>query len=732
MEKSEGVSRRQLLKSATAAAALGALPIPMSAASRLAALASPSPARTSTITVDLAAKPILFDPDVALGSSMDILPEGVVDKIYTEAMVTQCLSAGWGPITYRQNTELSIAAWHWNPNGTWSDAANKRGYFTGSAELGEPIRHSYGYPLPHRGTTRNGGAERGYSRITDGNHETYWKSNPYLASRFTGEPDSKHPQWVVIDLGAMEPISHVQIDWAHPYAVNYEVQYWTSNESPMEKPEGGLWTTFATGIVIGSSGGTAMLRLSPAPLPARFFRIWMTQSSGTPAAGHDPKDPRSSVGYAIREIYAGTLSDDGKFVDLIQHRADQNQTATFCSSIDPWHSESDIDMHADQTGLDLFFTSGITNNLPAMIPISLLYGTPDDAAAQMEYLKKRGYAISYVEMGEEPDGQNMLPEHYAALYLQFATAMHRVDPTLKLGGPVFEGVNEDIKVWPDEQQRASWLGRFLDYLKARNRLSDLSFMSFEHYPFPPCEIVWADLFREPQLISHILEVWRKDGLPENVPMMNTESNVTYNNAEQMCDIFAALWLCDSVGAFLTAGGAVYYHSPIQPEPLRPGCHGYGTYGNYVADENLNIHAFTSQYHASRLINLEWVQHRAGMHKLYPAACELQDSGGHTLITGYAVNRPDGDCSLMLINKDESNSHDVSIALHQNNAQTGAGFSSPISMVTFGSEQYMWRSAGPNGHPDPNEPPVTKTLPAGTEVITLPKASVTVLRGKVSS
>ena len=47
---------------------------------------------------------------------------------------------------------------------------------------------------------------------------------------------------------------------------------------------------------------------------------------------------------------------------LIQHRADQNQTATLCSSIDPWHSESDIDTHGDQTGLALFFTSGITNN----------------------------------------------------------------------------------------------------------------------------------------------------------------------------------------------------------------------------------------------------------------------------------------------------------------------------------------------------------------------------------
>jgi hypothetical protein len=519
------------------------------------------------------------------------------------------------------------------------------------------------------------------------------------------------------------------------------VQHWatekkgsedSSGGNPMERPTSGIWTVFPNGAVSDGAGGTVTLQLSSVPVPVRYLRIWMTESSNTldsrPGATHDPRDPRSAAGYAIREIYVGTVTPAGEFVDLVQHRADQNQTPTFCSSIDSWHSESDIDMHGDQTGLDLFFTSGITNNLPAMIPVSLLYGTPDDAAAQMAYLKKRGYPISYVEMGEEPDGQYMLPEDYAELYLQFATAMHRVDPNLKLGGPVFEGVNEDITVWPDAQGRTSWLGRFIDYLKGRNRLSDLAFVSFEHYPYPPCEIVWSDLYREPELISHILDVWRQDGVPANVPLMNTESNVTYGNAQQMVDIFSALWLCDSVGAFLTAGGAVYYHSPIQPEPLRGGCHGFGTYGNYVADEELNVKTFTAQYHASRLINLEWVQHRAGAHKLFPSSCDLKDSAGHTLITAYAVSRPDGQWSLMLVNKDQSNAHAVQIAFDQ---AAGSGFSGPISMVTFGSEQYMWKSDGPHGHPEPNDPPVTKTLNAETKSVTLPKASVTVLRGKVA-
>lgn len=739
------ISRREFLGAAGAAATLSFVPVPLRSAAAD-AKSGDAASHISTIRISVSATPIVFDPDQALGSSMDILSHDVVEKIYTEPMVKQCLSAGWGPITYRQNTELSIAAWHWNPNGTWSDAANKRGYFTGSSELKEPIRHSYGYPLPHRGHTRNGGAERGYSRITDGSPDTYWKSNPYLASKFTGRPDSAHPQWVVIDLGANESISVIQIDWAEPYAVSYELQYWVpgkkdseSTENPMERPGSGLWTAFPNSSVptpqpgaTGGKGTKTTISLSSIPVRARYLRIWMTQSSNTAYAGanaHDPKDPRSAVGYAIREIYVGTLTSDGNFTDLVQHRPDQNQTVTWCSSIDAWHSESDIDEHGDQTGFDLFFTSGITNNLPAMIPVSLIYGNQDDAAAQMAYLKKRGYPISYVEMGEEPDGQYMLPEDYAELYLQFATAMHKVDPDLKLGGPVFEGVNEDIKVWPDAQGRTSWLGRFLDYLKERNRLSDLSFMSFEHYPFPPCDIVWSDLYREPQLIGHILEVWREDGLPSNVPLMNTESNVTYNNAQEMVDIFAALWLADSVGAFLTAGGAAYYHSPIQPEHLSPGCHGFGTYGNYVADADLNVKTFTAQYHASRLINLEWVQHRAGAHKLYPAFCDLKDGAGNILITAYAVDRPDGLHSLMIINKDQSNAHEVRIAF-ENSGVTARSLSGPISYVSFGSQQYMWKSDGPNGHPDPNDPPVTKTLPAGTQTILLPKASVTVLRWKL--
>jgi len=676
----------------------------------------------ATIRIDTTRVRNAFDPDQALGTSMDILPPGIVDKIYTPEMVKQCLSAGWGPITYRQNTELQIAAWHWNPNGSWSDPHNRSGYFTGSTELGEPIRHSYGYPLPHRGHTRNGGAEHGYSRLTDGDPATYWKSNPYLTSRFTGE-DSR-PQWVVIDLAHSELVNAIRIDWANPYARVYQVQYWTGADA-MNKAAEGKWATFASGNINQGRGGSVLLKLEAAPVQARFIRIWMTESSNTPDS-HAAEDPRNACGYAIHELAVGSLTDTGELVDLVQHRPDQQQTATYCSSIDPWHSVADLDQSAgDQTGVDLFFTSGITNGLPAMMPVSMLYGTPDDAAAQIAYLQRRGYAVSYIEMGEEPDGQFMLPEDYAALYLQFATAIHRVAPQAKLGGPVFEGVTEDIKAWPDERGRTSWLGRFIEYLSVRGRLGELSFVSFEHYPFDACDVTWADLFREPALTEQVLEAWRRDGA--NVPLFNTESNVAPALASQMADIFSALWLADSVGSFLNAGGAAYYHSPIQPEPLRPGCHGWSTYGNFVAGEDLVIQGYTAQYFASQLINLEWVQHRAGLHRMYLAACDLKDAAGHVLITAYAVHRPDGQWAVLAINKDQSNAHAVQVSFDDAGARTT--FAGPVTAVSFGSAQYAWHSAGSASHAAPDGPPV-KSISGPQAAMLLPKASVTVLRGKV--
>src|SRR5713101_5582258 len=667
-----------------------------------------------------------FDPDSALGSSIDVLSHDGIDKVYTPHIIQEALSAGWGPITYRNNTELRMAAWHWTENGTWSDPAHKSGYFTGSTELKEPTRYILAYALPHRGFSTSGDSP------VPGPNLSYWKSNPYLTSRFTDESDALHPQWVVVDLRAPKSVNAIRIAWASPYAVTYQVEYWEGKDAlDFDRGPDGQWKLFPSGLVKNAPGGTATLRLSEAPVSTRFLRVLMTESSNT-CDLHGAVDIRNCVGYASQSIDVGNLDANGDFVNVAKDATGENQPTYCSSSIDPWHSAADVrnDGKYQHTGFDLFFTSGITNNLPAMIPVTMLYGTPDDAAAQIAYIQKRGYPIGYIEMGEEPDGKHAMPEDYAALYLQWATAIHKVDPKLKLGGPIFEGVNEDIRVWPDAQGRTSWMGRFVAYLKSHGRLADLAFVSFEHYPFEPCTVKWESLYSEPQLTKHILQVWRDDGVPPDVPLMITEDHLAAGLTGPMSTIFSALWLADNVGSFFEGGGPAFYHSPIQPQGVQNTCLGWASWSNFVSDENYTIKGYTSPYYAAHMINLEWVQHRSGVHEMIPSSADITDGDGNLLVTSYAVHRPDGNWSLMLINRDETNPHTVRVLFEDSQRKRQTSFAGPVTLVSFGSEQYVWINDGPNSHPDPDHPPVATRFQGPPSTFTLPKASITVLRGRV--
>ena len=692
-----------------------------------------------------------FVPNEALGAGIDRIPVVAMDKDLVEPNLSRTMASGWQPVTYRQNTELAVEAWHWNPQGTWSDASGK-GYFTGAVTPTELIRYSYGYSLPHRGFTRNDGTENtGFSRMTDGDENTYWKSNPYLTQHFTGESDALHPQWVVVDLVQNQLVDSIRIAWAEPHAVRYVVQYWTGDD-PIKSPTKGVWETFPHGVASSGKGGAETIRLSDAPMLVKFARIWMTESSNT-CDSHGSSDPRNCVGYAIKELYLGTTTADGAFHDILRHTSDQEQTTTYCSSVDPWHEPSDLGSTKQaQMGFDLFFTSGITRGLPAMVPVALLYDTPDNAVAEIKYLENRKYPISYVEMGEEADGQYMLPEDYGALYVEWAKALRKVDPGLKLGGPSFQGVNKDVEVWPDANGKASWLGRFVDYLKQHGAMNELAFFSFEHYPYDPCKIPWGSLYDEPDLVSRIMQTWREDGIPADVPMFITESNLSSSASETYMDLFAGLWLADYIGSFLNAGGGGVYYFHYLPLLMEHGCNDSpGVFGMFSVDANYQIQQPLSQFFAAQLINLDWVQPGAGKHEVFPAKSDVDDGAGHALITAYAVKRPDGQFGLMLVNRDQENGHRVRIAFQDQAAHQSSSFAGPVEMATFGRAQYEWHpaktrfmahadepgahgvSAYTAGNADPDGPIVHASQNGAADTwYEVPAASIVVIRGKVGS
>ncbi|MGA7566621.1 MAG: discoidin domain-containing protein [Terriglobales bacterium] len=707
-------------------------------------------AAAQSITVDISHATNHFVPNQTLGAGVDRIAVQAIDKDLLPDSLQRTLSSGWQPVSFRQNTELAVEAWHWNPQGTWSDPAGK-GYFTGSSTPTETLRYSYGYALPRRGFTRNDGTDNsGFSRLTDGDLSTFWKSNPYLTQHFTGESDALHPQWIVLDLAQLQSVDSIRIAWGMPYATHYIVQYWTG-EDPIHLPTRGVWQTFPQGEVATGKGGTETVRLiSDTPFAVRFVRLWMTESSNT-CDSDGPSDIRNCVGYSIRELYLGTTTRDGEFHDTLRHTADQEQTTTYCSSVDPWHESSDLGPTKQaQVGFDLFFTSGVTRGLPAMIPVALLYDNPENAVAEIAYIENRHYPISYVEMGEEADGQYMLPEDYAALYVQWATALHRLDPTLKLGGPSFQGVNKDIEVWPDASGRVSWTERFLDYLKQHGRIKDLAFFSFEHYPYDPCRIPWGSLYDEPELIRHIIQVWREDGVPADTPMFVTEGNLSSAASETYQDIFSGLWLADYIGSLLDAGGNAVYYFHYLPLQMEPGCNSSpGTFGMFTVDASYKIQQPLAQFFVAQLINLEWARPGGGEHQVYSAKSDLNDGAGHELVTAYALKRPDGEWSLLIVNRDQENAHRVRIAFRKD-VGSSESFTGPLEIATFGSEQYKWNpprtrfmahaevAAAPtivaytNGAADPDGP-IARSQQHGTKdtFYDLPAASVVVVRGKIA-
>ncbi|MFY9789555.1 MAG: discoidin domain-containing protein [Candidatus Sulfotelmatobacter sp.] len=683
-----------------------------------------------TVTVDAAPSHVVntFSPPHALGAAIDRLKTGHADHVLTDPLLKEILNAGWQTVTYRQNTELMVEAWHWNPNGAWSDAGKQQGYFVGDAgPTSEMIRHSWAAPLPHRGFSRGDG--NGWSRLTDGDPKSYWKSNPYLTQAFTGEDDSLHPQWVMVDLGSKIDVNAIRIAWAEPYARHYSVQFWTGELEPFyEGTTKGVWQTFPLGTVTEGKGGTVTLKLVSWMIPVRYIRIWMTESSNT-CDSHGSADKRNCVGYAINELYVGALSADGEFNDYVTHFPSRDQTVTWPSSVDPWHEATDLDQsRGDQVGFDFFFTCGVTRGLPTMVPIAMLYSTPEDAANEIAYLYKRHYPISWIEMGEEADGQHILPEDYGALYIQFATAIHKLVPEARLGGPPFEGTFGDVEVWPDAAGKVSWLGRFLDYLKAHGHINDFTFFSFEHYPYQDRpSYSWADLYPEPGYVSHVVQVWKDNGLPPNIPFFMTEGNI--GGGAGPSTVKSGLWLADYVGSMMSAGAGATYYFHYMPYPNE-----FGGFGSFLwIDQNYHVVGYPPQYLAAQVITKEWVQPVDAPHRMFKASSDVVDAGGNVMVTAYAVERPDGQWSVMLVNRDQSNDHTVKMVFTDAQTKRDRYFSAQVDRITFGAEEYQWHQEGRGGHADPDGPPSKTTVSGGADArYVLPKASITVLRSRLAN
>lgn len=660
-------------------------------------------------------------PKRTLGGGIDGHERGECARMLSKQNITEMLSAGLGPLTYRLRTELGGEVWHWNPRGNWS--ADHCGYWTSSSSVTEPIYLSYGYRLPRRGNTIDQANNDGYSRISDGDENSYWKSNPYLDPYFTHEDEEAHPQWVVIDLGSRKQINSIRLQWGTPYAKQFQVEYWSGND-PMhlhiDRPE--EWRTFPQGVVLNCSGGDSTIRLTSSTIPAQFIRVLMTHGSGT--STQPTTDIRDRLGFAMREISVGRIDDSGRFEDYVVHNPKHHQTIIYVSSTDTWHRAEDIDYRTEQPGLDFILQSKLTNDLPVLVPVGVFYDTPENAVAEIKYLLAKKYPLEGVELGEEPDGQWAVPEDYAVLYVAAAKLLRSLNPRLQIGGPSLQNFEAHLLTWPDSSGNRSWVNRFLRFVRANNAPFD--FLSFEYYPFDDvCSNAAPQLLEVPRRLQELLSSLHEDGVPSDVPRLMTEFGYSVFAGRHEVDIEGALFHADTIGTFLTAGGTKAYLYGYEPDTLSDEvkC----SWGNLMmlqmtnSGEKLNR---LSTYYTARLIANDWLQPMDSLHEIYPVATDPTDPR----VTAYAVYRPDKQWALLAINKDPS--HSVRLAVQFRSSRGISKFVGEVTITQFSREQYRWQDDGENGHPLISKPPVQSRHPA-SEYYELPPYSVSVLRGTVA-
>jgi hypothetical protein len=78
----------------------------------LAFLFTAASALGQSIQVDAGHPVNTFSPPHALGTTVDRVPSNATDVFFRPDQLKRVLEAGWGEVSYRQNTDLFVQAWH--------------------------------------------------------------------------------------------------------------------------------------------------------------------------------------------------------------------------------------------------------------------------------------------------------------------------------------------------------------------------------------------------------------------------------------------------------------------------------------------------------------------------------------------------------------------------------------------------------------------------------------------
>jgi hypothetical protein len=151
---------------------------------------------------------------------------------------------------------------------------------------------------------------------------------------------------------------------------------------------------------------------------------------------------------------------------------------------------------------------------------------------------------------------------------------------------------------------------------------------------------------------------------------------------------------------------------------------------FSMDDNGNVGHRFATYFGARLLTQEWLQPGDEVHEMYTATSNARNAEGEELITAYAVHRPDGLWSVLLINKDPKRAFQTDVVFRNAAGAVGA-FDGRLDIFQYSGKQYLLGGPAGNPHPvraDEPEHRVIESSMRNRKQFSLPPYSLSVIRG----
>ena len=206
---------------------------------------------------------------------------------------------------------------------------------------------------------------------------------------------------------------------------------------------------------------------------------------------------------------------------------------------------------------------------------------------------------------------------------------------------------------------------------------------------------------------------------EHLPLVIGEFNYSVFPCRPEVDLSGALLNAETAAQFLCGGGAAAYYYGYEPNKLEQTCGSWGNHLMLLRGQGGRLIPVAT-FEALRMLSWEWLDRQGGVHEAYSVRVRANfPKAEKDLLSAFALKRPDGKRSLLLINKDPVRA--MSVSLKPRALGTNA-----LRLTTYPRKEYQWVVKQQNGHPSRNQPPSAQDVP-GHRPVTVPPWSISVLR-----